>query len=92
MPNSKMEVNRRGTVTEYKRGHHYLTHTEWEDGHCEIEIHKCEPELKFHSCDPHELPTAFQEFQHLAEGERAMELLIEAQDQGGHNGRDNHQD
>ena len=43
--------NRVGKATEYKRGHHYLTITEWEDGHCEIEVHKCVPELIFHSCD-----------------------------------------
>ena len=71
-----MEPNRRGTVTEYKHGHHYLTHTEWEDGHCEIEIHRCEPELKFHSCDPRDLARAHSEFQHLAEGEHTVELLL----------------
>ncbi|KKL64716.1 hypothetical protein LCGC14_2162150, partial [marine sediment metagenome] len=36
----------------------YLTVTEWEDDHCEIELHKCEPELLFHSCDKKENATA----------------------------------
>ena len=60
-----MEVNRRGTVTEYKRGHYYLTHTEWEDNHCEIEIHLCVPHLLWHSCDLKELPEAMKKFEEL---------------------------
>lgn len=53
-----MEPNRKGTVTEYKQGHHYLTITQWEDGHCEIEIHRCIPELLFHSCDQKQITEA----------------------------------
>ena len=73
-----MEANRTGTVTEYKSGHHYLTHTQWNDGHCEIEIHRCVPELLWHSCDmkqldeaktffsklEHEHPTEYKSFNH----------------------------
>lgn len=50
--------NRTGKVTEYKRGHIYLTVVNWEDGHCEIEVHRCIPELLFHSCDKTELDQA----------------------------------
>ncbi len=53
-----MEINRLGKVTEYKKGHYYLSHTEWEDGHCEIEVHSCVPQLIFHSCDSKQLPDA----------------------------------
>ena len=60
-----MKPNRIGKVTEYKRGHYYLSHTEWEDGHCEIEIHHCVPEIIWHSCDTKELDTAKQIFQEI---------------------------
>lgn len=60
-----IEPNRKGTVVEYKRGHHYLTHTTWEDGHCEIEVHKCVPELIFHSCDMKEFDLAARIFEEL---------------------------
>jgi hypothetical protein len=46
-----MMPNRKGTTTEYKRGHFYLSHTIWEDGHEEIEIHRCAPQQLFHSYD-----------------------------------------
>ena len=49
-----MDVNRKGECTEYKKGHYYLTHTEWEDGHTEIEVHRCVPELIFNTCDQHQ--------------------------------------
>jgi hypothetical protein len=54
--------NRTGKATEYKRGHTYMTVVEWEDGHCEIEVHKCVPELLFHSCDKKELELAKEKF------------------------------
>jgi len=60
-----MEVNRKGTVTEYKLGHHYLTVTQWEDGHCEIEIHRCVPELLWHSCDSKQIVEAEEIFKSL---------------------------
>lgn len=53
-----LQPNRIGKVTEYKQGHFYLTHTEWEDGHCEIEVHHCEPQPLFHSCDQKQLEIA----------------------------------
>jgi hypothetical protein len=61
-----------GRTVEFKRGHHYLTVTEWEDGHCEIEVHKCVPELVFHTCDPSELGRAREVFESLAAGERRI--------------------
>lgn len=61
-----MEVNRQGNATEYKIGHYYLTHTVWEDGHCEIEIHLCVPKLLWHSCDPKQLPSALERFEIMA--------------------------
>ncbi len=60
-----MEPNRTGKVTEYKKGHYYLTHTEWEDGHCEIEIHECKPTLLAHSCDQKDLPAIKEFFNNL---------------------------
>lgn len=68
-----MEINRKGTCVEYKKGHHYLTHTVWEDGHCEIEVHKCVPELIFHSCDTKELDLAKKIFTDLPLLERQNE-------------------
>lgn len=61
---------RTGRTVEFKRGHHYLTVTRWEDGHCEIEVHKCVPELVFHTCDPNELSLARDTFLSLATSER----------------------
>jgi hypothetical protein len=43
--------NRYGTTTEYKKGTFYLSHTVWDDGHEEIEIHRCAPEQLLHSYD-----------------------------------------
>lgn len=43
--------NRYGTTTEYKKGTLYLSHTVWDDGHEEIEIHRCSPEQIFHTYD-----------------------------------------
>ena len=54
----KEDPSRSGKVTEYKRGHHYMTVLEWEDGHFEVEVHECIPKLLFHSCDYKELQTA----------------------------------
>lgn len=67
-----MEINRTGRVTEYKKGHFYLTHTQWKDGHCEIEIHKCEPKLIVHSCDQKDLPTIESVFASLTEHEHSQ--------------------
>jgi hypothetical protein len=58
-------VNRTGTVTEYKRGHFYLTITAFEDGHCEIEVHKCVPKLIYHSCDYKDKEHAIESFNSL---------------------------
>lgn len=69
MADTPMYINRKGITTEYKRGHIYLTHTEWEDGHCEIEIHKCVPEQLFHSCDQHQLTRAKEIFNKLADND-----------------------
>jgi len=71
----KEEPNRYGKTIEYKNGHFYLTYTQWEDGHCEIEIHKCVPELIYHSCDQHELPNAKNIFKELYNEERALVSL-----------------
>lgn len=60
-----MEANRKGIVTEYKKGHYYLTNTEWEDGHCEIEVHRCVPELLWHSCDTNQFDEAMELFKQL---------------------------
>lgn len=57
-----MEPNREGKVTEYKEGHYYLTHTRWADGHEELEIHVCIPQLLWHSCDPKQLDMAKKKF------------------------------
>lgn len=71
-----MEINRKGTTTEYKIGHHYLTYTVWEDGHCEIEVHKCTPELIFHSCDMKEFAMAEKLFKELPLHERKQQNEI----------------
>lgn len=60
-----MEANRKGRVTEYKEGHYYLTHTKWEDGHTEIEIHVCIPQLLWHSCDSKQLKLAKEKFSEI---------------------------
>jgi hypothetical protein len=59
----ELQANRKGTITEYKQGHMYLSITEWEDGHCEIELHQCIPELLFHSCDKKDIGKAKELFQ-----------------------------
>ncbi len=65
-----MEVNRIGKTMEYKRGHYFLTHTQWEDGHNEIEIHHCLPELLYHSCDGKDLEEALGFFATLVDREK----------------------
>ena len=60
-----MTPNRKGKVTEYKEGHYYLTHVEWEDGHCEIEIHLCVPQILWRSCDSKQLEQAIAKFQEI---------------------------
>ena len=71
---SDLQVNRSGKTTEFKRGHHYLTLTEWEDGHYEIEVHKCVPKLIFHSCDLKELQLAKDVFARLPLLERKDDI------------------
>ena len=73
---SERATNRTGKVTEYKSGHHYLTYTEWEDGHCEIEVHRCIPELLWHSCDQKQLDAAFAIFDSL----ESMNLISEREE------------
>ena len=58
-----------GKVTEEKAGHFYLTTTEWEDGHVELEIHYCRPELVLHSCDKKQVNEARAELLRLAEAD-----------------------
>ena len=71
-----MEPNRVGKVTEYKSGHYYVTHCEWEDGHEEVEVHRCQPVLVFHSCDPKEKAFALAEIERLAEEERRADVPV----------------
>lgn len=71
-----LEPNRKGEVTEYKKGHIYLTHVEWEDGHCEIEIHRCVPQQLFHSCDSGQLEMAQQALLEHAAQERKPALIV----------------
>lgn len=72
-----MKPNRMGKAVEYKRGHHYLTVVEWEDGHCEAEVHYCPPaERIFHTCDKSEIPMAVSELNKAHISERAEEPLI----------------
>ena len=61
----ELTPNRVGKTTEYKRGHYYLTITEFEDGHCEIEVHRCIPELIYHSCDYKDKEKAVEAFNNL---------------------------
>jgi hypothetical protein len=68
--------NRRGVVTEYKRGHYYLTITEFEDGHCEIEVHRCIPELVYHSCDIKDRQVAIEAFNISADKEMSFQKDI----------------
>jgi hypothetical protein len=72
-----MQPNRLGKTTEFKSGHNYLTITEWEDGHCEIEIHQCIPKLLFHSCDMKDIDRAREEFKKLTDTEttKVLELM-----------------
>jgi hypothetical protein len=71
-----LEVNRSGRVVEYKRGHYYLTHVEWEDGHCEIEVHHCKPDLVFHSCDEKQLQKAKDILLKVSENESSLCLPL----------------
>ena len=70
-----MTPNRIGTVVEYKKGHYYLSMTDWGDGHCEIEIHRCIPEQLYHSCDMKDINDAKQKFFQLSEGEIRGRIL-----------------
>lgn len=65
-----MKTNRIGKATEYKRGHYYLTIVEWPDGHYEIEIHHCCPELVYHSCDIKDREEAEFYFEKLVDREK----------------------
>lgn len=75
-----MEPNRTGSVTEYKRGHYYLSHTKWADGHCEIEVHHCCPRILWHSCDPKEWESAKSFFENLEIMEGPPPVLPELAD------------
>jgi len=65
----EIKPNRVGKATEYKAGHQYLTIVEWEDGHCEIEVHQCIPEILFHSCDMADKAKAIKLFEDKVERE-----------------------
>jgi len=68
--------NRIGKSVEYKQGHYYLTCTDWGDGHAEIEIHRCTPELLFHSCDIKDAVRAKDVFTGLVEGEKKSRIIL----------------
>lgn len=53
-----MEAHRKGKITEYRQGTYMLTHIQWEDGHEEIELHQCAPQLMFQSFDPKDIDRA----------------------------------
>jgi hypothetical protein len=63
-----MVPSRKGVCTEYKRGHYYLTHVEWEDGHIELEVHRCVPELLGHTCDKAQVGTIMKLFSQIEIG------------------------
>jgi hypothetical protein len=74
-----MKPNRMGNAVEYKKGHHYLTVVEWEDGHCEIEVHYCAPaERIFHTCDRSEMQHAVNALNkaHILDGPGEPLILI----------------
>lgn len=71
----ELKPNRVGKAVEYKSGHQYLTIVEWEDGHCEIEVHQCIPEILFHSCDMSDKEKAIKLFKEKSEEEK--DILIE---------------
>ena len=77
--NTMMKPNRIGKCTEYKDGHYYLTRTQWEDGHEEIEIHVCVPQMLWHTCDPDQFEMAKEKFSELTKtfplNEKIIELL-----------------
>ena len=75
MEENKININRKGSTEEYKRGHYYFTFTEWEDGHCEIELHRCMPELLFHSCDKEDLEKVKTLFLKLVELEQNLGIV-----------------
>jgi hypothetical protein len=60
-----MKVNRRGHVTEYKKGNFYLSHVIWEDGHEEFEIDRCWVEHIAYSCDSNQKEDIFKAFDQL---------------------------
>lgn len=79
MPNAH-NITRVGELHEYKAGHYYVSRIDWEDGHTEIEVHRCQPQLLFHSCDPKEWDAACSQADKLAEGERQDVRLIGAKE------------
>lgn len=78
---SNLVPNRTGKVTEYKRGHYYLSHTEWQDGHCEIEVHRCVPKILWHSCDPKEWNQAQEFFKKIDVNDGPPPCLPEAENE-----------
>lgn len=82
-----LQPNRIGTTIEYKYGHYYLSLTDFHDGHCEIEIHRCVPEQIYHSCDMKDLGDARMTFEELVQGEvRSRILMANGTPAGGNNG------
>ena len=69
-------ITRTGTVTEYKSGHYYVTRVDWLDGHSELEVHRCEPTLLWHSCDPKQWEAAIALAGELAAGEQQDVKLL----------------
>jgi len=72
----ELKPNRIGTTVEYKYGHYYLSLTDFHDGHCEIEIHRCVPEPIYHSCDMKDINDAKMTFKQLVAGEMRSRLLL----------------
>ena len=72
----ELKPNRIGRTVEYKQGHYYLTLTDWQDGHCELEVHRCIPEPLFHSCDVNDLERAKNMFIELIEKEQHPQIIL----------------
>lgn len=76
-----MKPNRTGKTIEYKSGPYYLSHTDWGDGHEEIELHRCRPELLFHTCDAALFPQVKEMFEKMSAGSLSIDdIQTEIQD------------
>ena len=82
-----LKVNRVGTTYEYKYGHYYLSMTDFHDGHCEIEIHRCVPEQLYHSCDMKDIGDARSNFENLVKGEMRSRILLPNGEPASNNGQ-----